>query len=173
VSIVLETRRLLLSRMSLDDLDFLAEMLSDPAVMRFYPKRLTRDEAIVSIRRALNRYAQFGYGPWLVREKSAGRPVGRVGLIHQIVDKADEVEVGWMIHRPFQKCGFASEAGRACAEYAFRKLHAGRVISLIRPENVPSAATALKLGMTHAGTTLHGGYHHDVYELRRPSTHLH
>lgn len=170
MGIVLETPRLSLSTMSLDDLDFIAEMLGDPYVMRFYPKRLSRDEAVASIRKALDRYERHGYGPWLVREKSAGRPVGRVGLIPQVVQGTAEIEVGWMIHRPFQRCGFASEAGRACAEYAFRTLHADRVISLVRPENIPSAATALKLGMRRAGTTLHGGYQHDVYELRKPLT---
>ena len=156
--------------MSLDDLDFMAEMLSDPHVMRFYPKRLTRSEAAASIRKMLDRYQRFGYGPWLVREKCNGRPVGRVGLLHQVVRGNGEIEVGWMIHRPFQKCGFASEAGRACAAYAFRTLHASHVISLIRPENVPSAATAKKLGMRHAGTTSHYGFQHDIYELQRPAT---
>lgn len=171
VGIVLETPRLLLSTMSLDDLDFMAEMLSDPWVMRFYPKRLNRKEAIASICRNLDRYERHGYGPWLAREKSGGRPVGRVGLMDQVVDGAVEIEVGWMIHRPFQRCGFASEAGRACAAYAFRRLSARRVISLIRPENIPSAATALRLGMRHARMTLHGGFQHDVYEMQELATH--
>jgi len=151
--------------MSLDDLDFIAAMMSDAGVMRYYPKRLSRDEAGASIRRTLDRYERYGYGPWLVREKSAGRPVGRVGLLPQFVNGVAEIEVGWMIHRPHQRCGFASEAGRACAAYAFRQLHAERVISLIRPENLPSAATALSLGMRLAGTTLHAGLQHDIYEL--------
>jgi [ribosomal protein S5]-alanine N-acetyltransferase len=164
LGIVLETRWLVLSTMSLDDLDFIEAMMSHPWVMRFYPKRLSRDEAGESIRRTLDRYERYGYGPWLVREKSSGRPVGRVGLIHQFIHGVDEIEVGWMIHRPYQLCGFASEAGRACASYAFRQLHAKRVISLIRPENLPSAATALRLGMTHAGRTVHVGLQHDIYE---------
>jgi RimJ/RimL family protein N-acetyltransferase len=165
VGIVLETRRLVLATMSLDDRDFMAQMLGDAQVMRFYPKRLSRDEAVASIRRMLDRYERYGFGPWLVREKSTGRPVGRVGLLPQLVDGVEEIEVGWMIHRPFQRCGFASEAGRACATYAFRQLHATHVISLIRPENVPSASTAQRLGMTHAGKTLHGGFLHDIYKL--------
>lgn len=151
--------------MSLDDLEFMAAMMSDPWVMRFYPKRLNRDEAVASIRKTLDRYERYGFGPWLVREKAAGRPIGRVGLLPQFVNGVDEIEVGWMIHRPYQQCGFASEAGRACAAYAFRQLHAQRVISLIRPENIPSAATALKLGMKLAGTTVHVGLQHDIYEL--------
>ncbi len=108
--------------MSLDDLEFMAAMMSDPWVMRFYPKRLNRDEAVASVRKTLDRYERYGYGPWLVREKSAGRPVGRVGLLPQFVNGVAEIEVGWMIHRPYQLCGFASEAGRACASYAFRHL---------------------------------------------------
>jgi RimJ/RimL family protein N-acetyltransferase len=164
VATILETPRLVLMELSLDDLDFIATMMSDPHVMRFYPKRLNRDEAAASIRRMLDRYARDGFGPWLVRETSSGRPVGRVGLIRQHLDGVPEIEVAWMIHRPYQRCGFASEAGRACAAHALNALEAKRVISLIRPENLPSIATALKLGMTCTRDTLHAGYHHRVYE---------
>ncbi len=42
---VLETDRLALREMSLDDLDFVATMLADPQVMRFYPKCYSREES--------------------------------------------------------------------------------------------------------------------------------
>ena len=48
---ILETPRLLLREMSLDDLDFVAAMLADPEVMRYSPKCYSRDEAAVWIGR--------------------------------------------------------------------------------------------------------------------------
>ncbi len=38
MTVILETPRLILCEMSLADLDFVAAMLADPEVMRYYPK---------------------------------------------------------------------------------------------------------------------------------------
>lgn len=45
MKIILETPRLLLREMTLDDLDFVATMLADPEVMRYYPRCCTREES--------------------------------------------------------------------------------------------------------------------------------
>ena len=58
---VLETERLKLRELSLDDLDFVAEMLADADVMRFYPKRHSREESAAWIQRQLDRYDRDGY----------------------------------------------------------------------------------------------------------------
>jgi RimJ/RimL family protein N-acetyltransferase len=42
----LATARLTLRALSLDDLDFVAAMVADPVVMRYYPKLLSRTEAL-------------------------------------------------------------------------------------------------------------------------------
>ena len=42
---ILETPRLVLREMTLGDLDFIADLLAHPEVMRFYPKCHSRDEA--------------------------------------------------------------------------------------------------------------------------------
>ncbi len=42
---ILETSRLTLREMAVADLDFVATMLADPDVMRYYPHPLSRQEA--------------------------------------------------------------------------------------------------------------------------------
>jgi RimJ/RimL family protein N-acetyltransferase len=74
--VILETPRLILREMSLADLDFVAAMLADPEVMRFYPKCHSREESETWVQRQLNRYARHGHGLWLVREKATGQPRG-------------------------------------------------------------------------------------------------
>ena len=86
----------------------------------------------------MDRYARHGHGLWLVSEKAMGQPVGQVGVVVQNVRGVDEREVGYLIHRPFWRRGFATEAALACRDYALNVLGSDRVISLIRPENVPS-----------------------------------
>ena len=77
--LVFETPRLALREMSLADVGFVAEMLADPEVMRFYSPCDSRDEAEAWVLRQLDRYASFGFGLWLVLDKASSRPVGQVG----------------------------------------------------------------------------------------------
>jgi RimJ/RimL family protein N-acetyltransferase len=147
------------------DLDFMAEMQADPEVMRFYPAVLTRDEAVDSIERNLARYREFGYGLWLVILKETGQPIGRTGLIRQVVDGQPEDEIGYMLHRPYWRQGFAIEAASGVRDYAIRQLGKRRLISLVRPINIPSLRTALANGMKPEKMTLHYGLEHLVFSL--------
>jgi len=152
----LETTRLTLREIVEGDIDFVAEMLSDPDVMRFYPKRLSRDESMEWIAKQRMRYERDGHGLWLASERESGEPVGQIGLCMQ--DIADweprrNAEIGYLLHRAYWGRGFATEAATCVRQYAFDTLAYDHVISLIRPENEPSQAVARRLGMTIQGTT--------------------
>ncbi len=164
---VLETDRLALREMSLDDLDFVATTLADPQVMRFYPKCYSREESAVWIERQLERYARDGHGLWLVLERETGQPVGQVGLTVQQVDGVAEPEVGYLVHRPFWRRGFAAEAAAATRDHAFHRLDLPAVISLIRPENLPSQGVTRRIGMKPARRALHAGIEHLVFARSR------
>ncbi len=146
--VVLETPRLSLREMTWEDLDFLATLLGDPEVMRHYPKPCTRDEAAAWLGRVLDRYANDGYAFWLVSDRSNGQPLGQVGLLKQIVEGVEESEIGYLIHAPFWRQGYASEAAAAVRDYAYDALGKRRLISLIRPANIPSQRVALRIGST-------------------------
>ena len=144
--IVLQTERLLLRELVAEDLDFLADMLANPEVMRFYPQCLNRVEAQAWLERQFVRYRDFGHGFWLVAERATGRPVGQVGLLLQEVADQPEYEIGYMIHRPYWRRGYAFEAAHAVRRQAYEERGLTRIISLVRPENIPSLAVASKLG---------------------------
>lgn len=165
---LLETPRLALREMSPADLDFVAAMLADPEVMRYYPKCYSREQSAFWIERQRKRYARHNHGLWLVSEKTTGQPVGQVGLLIQNVQGVEEKEVAYLIHRPFWGKGFATEAAQACRDYAFGVLERRRVIALIRPENVPSQAVARKLGMTPEPQRVqHSGFDHLLFSVSR------
>ena len=168
MNVILETARLRLRQLVADDRDFMAEMLADAEVMRYYPRRLTRELSSDWIARQMARYQADGYGLWLAEEKATGDPVGQVGLVRQEINGADECEVGYLIHQPYWRQGFATEGALACRDYAFTTLHKPRVISLVRPENAASQGVAKKLGMEVIGRAPHGGYEHLVFAVRNP-----
>lgn len=165
---VLETLRLTLREMTGDDLPFVADMLGDPQVMRFYAKCYSLDEAREWIERQSDRYRQDGHGLWLVTEKASGEPVGQVGLVQQVIAGALETELGYLIHRPYWRRGFATEAARRCRDHAFEQLQRQMLISLIRPVNTPSLGVARKVGLTRSGRrVIHAGFEHEVLALSR------
>jgi RimJ/RimL family protein N-acetyltransferase len=115
-------------------------------------------------------YRNDGCGLWLVVDRESGEPLGRVGLLRQQVNGADEFEIGYMIHRPFWRRGIATEAALAVREYAFRERKLPRVVSLIRPENLASQGVARKLGMEIVGNWDHAGFPHHVFAVQSPAS---
>ena len=170
MAFIIDTARLRLRELAMTDLDFIAEMLADADVMRYYPKRLTRELSAEWIERQIERYQADGHALWLAVNRETGTPVGQVGLVRQLVNGAEECEVGYLIDRACWRRGFATEGARACRDYAFTALGTHRVISLIRPENVPSQGVARNLGMEVVGHAPHGGYEHLVFAVSNPST---
>lgn len=141
-------------------------MLGDAAVMRYYPKALTMDEAREWLHRQLARYDRDGHGLWLVEDRATGEPRGQVGLAVQRVEDAREPEIGWLVHHPFWRQGLASEAAAAVRDLAFSWGY-DHVISLIRPENSPSQGVARRIGMRVDREVIFHGYRHLVFLTRR------
>lgn len=161
------TPRLRFRELALDDLDFVAALLADPEVMRYYPKLYSRDEAREWIERQRQRYAEHGHGLWLVLGRLTGLPMAQVGLLEQQVNGRQESEVGYLVQRAFWRHGLATEAARATRDWAFDLLGRERVVALIRPENGPSQGVARKLGMRVVEHCQHGGRAHDVWAVTR------
>jgi ribosomal-protein-alanine N-acetyltransferase len=167
VKAVLETERLTLRELTLDDVDALSEVLGDPWTMRYYPHPFSRVDVVGWIERGLASYRANGFWLWAAVLKESGAVVGDTGLTIQTVDGEDLVEVGWHIHRRHQRRGLATEAGRASIDHGFGALGLERIISLIRPENVPSWRVAEKLGMRVWKETDRANLRHRVYVLER------
>jgi ribosomal-protein-alanine N-acetyltransferase len=164
---ILETFRLSLREFSPDDVDALALILSDAETMRYYPKPFDRAAVEQWIARNLCRYAEDGHGLWAMVLKSTGELIGDCGLTVQIVDGAKELEIGYHVRRDRWGQGLATEAARACRDFGFSRLGLDRLISLIRPENVPSRRVAEKNGMTVWKEVKWRDLSHLVYAVRR------
>lgn len=164
---IIETARLALREFLPDDLDALAEVLSDAETMRFYPAPLDHAAVTDWIARNRRRYEQDGFGLWAIILRSSGELIGDCGLIRQVVDGAEEVEIGYHVRRDLWRNGLATEAAQACRDYGFAKLPVNRLISLIRPENRPSRRVAEKNGMSLRKEVLWRGFPHMVYAVTR------
>ena len=66
--------------------------------------------------------------------------------------------------------GIATEAAEACRDWCWAELSVDHLIALVRPENLPSARVAQKIGMTVRKRTRFGSedWFHDVFRIDRP-----
>ena len=161
----LETERLRLRPMDAGDVDALVPVLGDPRSMRFYPRPF--DRALVEwwVARNQERYSEDGYGLLAIVERDTGEVIGDCGPTRQEVDGEGFVELGWHVRADRQGHGFATEAGAACRDQAWTELAPSRLISLIRPENVPSWSVARALGFRPWRSTVRAGMAHVVWSI--------
>ena len=166
---LLETEHLILRRLRVDDVDAIFAVIGDPITMQFYPRRFERKDAVEWIERNLRRYADDGHGLYAVVLKATGNVIGDCGLVTQQIEGGPELEVGYHLRRDHWGQGYATEAARACLDYAFRELAVEKVISLIRLENQPSGRVAERNGMRVERQIVHAGLPHLVYAVCKPS----
>jgi RimJ/RimL family protein N-acetyltransferase len=146
--LALETERLLLRQMNMDDVENLQGIFSDPEAMRYYPGIKDRRETEDWIQWNMSSYQKYGFGLWVAILKVPQQFAGQCGLIMQEVEGRQEVEIGYLFLRKFWGQGLATEAARACRDYAVNRLGHTRLISLIDPGNLASRRVAEKVGMS-------------------------
>jgi len=164
---ILETARLMLRELTHSDADDLALIISDSETMRFYPRPFERHEVQEWIQRNLTRYKRDGHGIWAVILKAEQKFIGNCGLVIQEVEGAIEIEVGYQFNKNYWGRGLATEAARSCMYHAFTNLNYPRLISMIRPENVPSQRLALRNGLQIEKEVAWRGYQHYLYAIGR------
>ncbi len=164
---ILETSRLLLREFVPEDADTLALILSDAETMRYYPVLFDRAGVEEWIARNRRRYEANGHGLWAMVLKSTDELIGDCGVTVQPVDGIEELEIGYHLRRDHWGHGYATEAAQACRNWAFLSRNADHVISLIRPENMPSRRVAERNGMTLWKEILWRDLPHCVYKIDR------
>jgi ribosomal-protein-alanine N-acetyltransferase len=147
---ILETKRLILRRLTLDDLDALFALYRDPEVRRYFPEgTLTYEETKEELEWIINvYYGQFGFGLWATIHKETGEFIGRCGLLPWTIEQRPEVEVAYLLAKAYWGQGLGTEAAQAILNYGFEQLHVSRLICLIDPANQASVKVARNIGMT-------------------------
>lgn len=146
--IVLETERLSLRRLLPHDLDSLFALYCDPEIRRYFPEgTLTYAETKQELEWFLNGHpAHPELGLWATIHKDTSQFIGRCGLIPWTIDQTLEVEVAYLLAKPYWRQGLGTEAAQALVRYGFEQLHLSRLIALIDPEHQASIRTAQKAG---------------------------
>ena len=145
----IETSRLRLRMFTPEDLDALASILSDRDVVRYLGmgEPRSREKSQATIDAILSHWNKHGFGIWALDHKERGQLIGWCGL--QFLDKTPEVEVAYLLDKPYWGAGLATECALASLQYGFDQLKLDRIVAIARPENVASYRVMDKVGMKY------------------------
>jgi len=144
---VLETDRLRLRRLSVDDAGFILKLLNEPSFIQNIGDRGVRTiaDAQAYIRNGpVASYEKHGFGLWLVETKESGAHIGICGLLKREV--LEDVDIGYALLPEFWSRGYALESASAVLSYGSEKLGLKRVLAVVNPQNQSSIRLLEQIG---------------------------
>lgn len=154
---ILRTDRLALRDWTVEDADAALAVFGDASVARWLTPAVTRPEGPEQMRAHLQRWADEArtlvppYGRWAVVKLEDGQVMGGMEL-RPLPPHDEDVEIGWQLAPGHWGHGYATEAARALARYAFSQA-TDEVFAVVRPTNERAGAVAKRLGMEWVGET--------------------
>ena len=145
---ILETERLILRHLTMDDAPFILELLNDPSFIQNIGDRNVRtiaDAESYITKGPVASYEKNGFGLDLVILKETGESIGICGLIKR--DTLEDVDIGYAFLPKFWHRGYAVESALAVLEYGLQVQKLKRIVAITLPENKGSVRVLEKSGL--------------------------
>jgi RimJ/RimL family protein N-acetyltransferase len=144
---VIQTERLVLRQLDLNDAEFILELLNEAAFLRFIGDKGVRtlsDARSYILKGPIDSYGRHGFGLYATCLLD-GTPAGICGLVKR--DGLADVDVGFALLSRHRSKGYAVESASAVLAYARRVLRLQRIVAITSPENLVSIAVLEKIGL--------------------------
>jgi RimJ/RimL family protein N-acetyltransferase len=143
---VLQTPRVDLRELDLDDAEYILELLNEPGFIRFIGDKGVRtlaDAREYLLQGPMDSYGRNGFGLYAACLRD-GTPIGMCGLVKR--DGLDDPDVGFAFLSRYWSKGYAVESAGAVLSYAVEVLHLERIVAITSPDNWSSIAVLEKIG---------------------------
>ncbi len=144
---VLETERLTLRKLTVDDAEFILTLLNDPAFLRYIGDKKVRnldDARQYILNGPVASYERHGFGLNCVELRESHTPIGMCGLLKR--DELPDPDIGFALLPDFWNKGFAFEAAEAVLKDARERLQIQRILAITSLENDASINLLQRLG---------------------------
>ena len=144
------TKRCIIRELTLEDIPVLYDFYQEPKHTTYLNTKLGSLEEELEKHKAYQKhsYEFYGFGLWGVFLKDSNQLIGHCGIECKMVEASSEIELGYLIHKNYQKQGYATESCRAIIDYCNLWLEIPRIIAVIDQNNIASIHVAKSLGMT-------------------------
>jgi len=153
-SVEIRTERLILREPRMEDAEPFMSVFGDTEAMRYvnHGKTRTIDEVRESIQKRIDCLAANGFTLWTVVVTETGDIIGDCGVIP--IDWTEpEFELGYRFRPSAWGNGYATEAGIAAMEHAWRVSTLDSIYAVTDLENHASQRVLAKIGFTDDGVT--------------------
>jgi RimJ/RimL family protein N-acetyltransferase len=161
----LETERLRLRALTLDDLEAWHAISHDAERAWFGQAQSTLDDSRSNLERRMAQQERDGFSLWAVELKASREVIGVAGLVH--LQDGPEIEVGYRLLEPHWGNGYATEAARASIAFGLDELGLERIVAVTLPDNLASRRVLEKCGLTSVGEMFVYGHQHVRYAITR------
>ncbi|MPT30214.1 MAG: N-acetyltransferase [Chryseobacterium sp.] len=166
------TERLMLRKLTPDDLDDMFLLDSNPDVVKYVGiQPLTKkEESLEMIENIIDQYEKNGTARLAVIEKESNRFIGWSGiklLTEEVNGFKNVYELGYRFLPEFWGKGYATESAKASLHIGFDQLNADKIYAYADVENLASNYILTKLGFENKGTFLDKGDICNWYELKK------
>ena len=147
---MLNTKRLTIRRLSLNDADLMLAILTDAAFKRYVGDRGVNDlDAAKQYLQdnVLSSYRRDGFGMFRVARRSNDQAIGICGLVNR--EQLPGIDIGFAFLPEYCGAGFGYESAQAVLDYARIDLALPNVLAIVSPDNQPSIALLKKLGFVY------------------------
>ena len=170
MSILLETKRLIIKAPELDDFDNLYALQTDSEVMEYIGQGVRSEAEVRSgLEKAMAHQQKNGFSLGCVFVKDSGAVIGRAGLIYLAYDdRQPDIEVGYALMRNAWKKGYGSELAKALISWGFKELPVNKLCAVINPRNERSRRVLEKANMSYVGLGHYWGSEVALYAVARP-----
>ena len=151
---VLETDRLVLRWLAVEDAEFILQLLNEPSFLRFVGDKGVRtidDAREYILNGPLKSYERFGFGLYLTELKEPRLPIGICGLLKR--DSLENVDGGFAFLPQCWRQGDAFESASAVMAHGRDVFGLDRIVAITSPENEGSIKVLEKLGLKFERTT--------------------
>ena len=168
MTIMLETKRLILKKPVSSDFDELLRLRTDHQVMRYIGAGDIQTENQVKefIENAKSYSDKYGLGFYSVFEKEKNAFIGQAGLFHLGFNvNQPDIELAYRLHTKYWNKGYATELAKALIEYGFTEFSLPGIVAIVHPENGRSRRVMEKAGMFYRGMIDFKGSMLPCYEI--------
>ncbi len=146
-TMLIETKNLIIRQYEMEDVAGILPVFTNPTTMEFWPRPFTMQEVEDWAKMSIRSYSENGYGRYVLLLKEENVIIGDCGLIKATIAGENVHDLGYIIHFPYWRRGYATEAASAVKEYAFRELNLDALHANMPYNHIASRRVAEKLGM--------------------------
>jgi ribosomal-protein-alanine N-acetyltransferase len=148
----LESDRLMLRKMSLEDAPDLFEYASDSQVAQYttWTPHKSLEDSQIFLNSILAKYQNHESYDWGIIHKGDGKLIGTCGFVNW-VSPHHHAEIGYALSRPYWGKGYMPEAVKAVLAFGFQKTNLNRIEGRCKLPNHSSARVLEKVGMKYEG----------------------